>query len=94
MMITISALETNMFSDEFIRKFGDHVDIEIPNDILEDYFYSVIYPTIHSDISDALDETAFDYWIDSLDSYEEDDVADIWRYSVSKGENPIIIDVW
>jgi hypothetical protein len=27
-----------MFSEEFISEFGDHVDIELPDDMLESFF--------------------------------------------------------
>jgi hypothetical protein len=38
MLVTISAKDTGMFSEEFISEFGDHVDIELPDDMLESFF--------------------------------------------------------
>lgn len=95
MIITIKAEDTGMFSDDFISEFGEYIDIELPNDMLYDYFKEYIY----LDASYGFDtyispKELYDIWLESLDNYEDDNIADVWIYCIEHGVNPIITDIW
>lgn len=97
MVITINAKDTGMFSEDFISEFGNHVDIEIPDDILENFFNDYVYDDALFGIDDDYDytkEDMFALWIGSLDNYEDDNISDIWSYCIEHGVNPIITDIW